>query len=118
MENSYSRRIRVKLLEIITTFGLPQVIVSDNGRNMNSQIIAELYEALGIIHRTSTSYNSRGKRLCELAMRRIQEQIRIYSPTNDELYSFLNIKTFKLNTEKGVTKKYSAFEALFHREMS
>ena len=118
LENSNSRSIRDKLLEIITTFGLPQVIVSDNARNLNSQIITDLYEALGILHRTSTPYNSRGNSLCELAIRRIQEQTRIYQPTNNELYSFLNIITFKLNTEKRVNKKYSAFEALFHREMS
>ena len=44
LENSNSRSIRDKLLEIITTFGLPEVILSDNARNLNSQIIIDLYE--------------------------------------------------------------------------
>ena len=118
LENSNSRSIRDKVLEVITTFGLPQVIVSDNAKNLNSELFKDLYDSLGILHRNSTPYNSRGNSLCELAIRRIQEQTRIYQPPSNELKSYLNIITFKLNTEKRPNKKFSAFEILFHREMS
>ena len=118
LKNSNARSIRDALLEIFTSFGLPQVLLSDNAKNLNAEILTRLYTCLGINHRCSTPYNSRGNSLCELAIRRLQEQTRIYQPTEETLKNYLNVLTFKLNTEIRPGNKYSSFQKLFHREMS
>ena len=48
----------------------------------------------------------------------MQEQTRIYQPTEETLKNYLNVLTFKLNTEIRPGNKYSSFQKLFHREMS
>ena len=118
LTNSTTKSRIHRLIEIFTTFGLPCSIITDNASNFTSSEIEEFFTTFGILHRKSSVLNSRGNAYAESSIKRLQDKLRIYQPTLEELPTFLNVITFILNTEKRDTSKYSAFESLYHREGS
>jgi transposase InsO family protein len=54
------------LWEVISTFGVPKIIQSDNGPEFVSQVVRALGQVLGIDHRLVAPYNPRAKRSGEI----------------------------------------------------
>lgn len=53
-----------KCREIFTTFGLPRVLVSDNGRSFISSEFQNFLKENGIIHKRTAPYNPSNKWPC------------------------------------------------------
>jgi hypothetical protein len=53
------------LLTLFSTYGIPRVIISDNGTNMVAGLTQEVYKHLGIHLRTSTPYHPEGNAIVE-----------------------------------------------------
>lgn len=59
-ENDYE-----KCREIFTTFGLPQVLISDNGRTFISKEFQFFFKQNGIFHKCTAPYNPATNGLAE-----------------------------------------------------
>lgn len=119
LRSANSVDIRDTLLAVFCQFGLPAVVVSDNGRNLNSNVMSELYETLGIRLSNSSVANSRGNYLAEYAVKRVQEYSRIYQPRLEELELFLQVSCFMVNgSPRSDRRQLSNFEAFFGRARS
>ena len=118
LPNSNSKSIVNSLIEVFTTFGLPSSILTDNATNFTSAEMDEFLSIFGILHKTSSVFNSRGNAIAEASIKRLQNKLRIYQPNEQELPRFLNVITFLLNTENQSQRMYTPFKSVFHRETS
>ena len=105
-----------ELMYFYTTYGPPQVIVSDNG----PQFVAEEFEKFcinfGVLHKKAAPGNSRGNSPAEAGVNRCQVLMRIYQPpTDNQFHLYLSVLTFILNLEVQNKHKLSSFEIIFGR---
>ncbi|XP_049399881.1 uncharacterized protein LOC125863966 [Solanum stenotomum] len=61
---------------LICRFGLPDYIITDNGGNLNSQLMKEICEQFKIIHRTSTAYHPQMNGVVEASIKNIKKILR------------------------------------------
>ncbi|XP_049378087.1 uncharacterized protein LOC125842831 [Solanum stenotomum] len=57
-------------------FGLPDSIITDNGANLNSHLMKEIYEQFKITHRNSTAYRPQMNGVVEAANKNIKKILR------------------------------------------
>ncbi|XP_070014177.1 uncharacterized protein [Nicotiana sylvestris] len=61
---------------IICRFGIPKAIVTDNGANLNSNLMKEVCQQFKITHRNSTPYRPKENRAAEAANKNIKKILR------------------------------------------
>ncbi|XP_070025716.1 uncharacterized protein [Nicotiana sylvestris] len=61
---------------IICRFGIPKVIITDNGANLNSHLMKEVCQQFKITHRNSTPYCPKANRAVEAANKNIKKILR------------------------------------------
>ena len=113
-----SEDIKAALADIFCHYGVPHTLVQDNGSNLNSAIMKQFYDNLGIYVSNSTAFNSRANTKSEYAINRISSRLRIFGTDNGNLSLNLYIVTHKLNLEKRPERRHSAFEIMFARGSS
>lgn len=64
------------LLSLFSTFGVPAIIQSDNGREYVNQLVARLNATLGVVHRTITPHHPRGNGTAERHVGLVKSLIR------------------------------------------
>ncbi|XP_059306413.1 uncharacterized protein LOC132057838 [Lycium ferocissimum] len=61
---------------IICRFGIPESIIIDNGANLNSHLMKDIYEQFKITHRNSTAYRPQMNGAVEAAIKNIKRILR------------------------------------------
>ena len=118
LRDGTSEEIKPALADIFCHYGIPHTLVQDNGGNLNSAIMVQFYENLGIYVSRSSVNNSRGNNRSEAAIGRLSSKLRIFGADNGNLQLNLYIITLKLNLEKRPGKRHTAFEIMFARKGS
>ena len=54
-----------QLIKLFSTFGLPGILLSDQGRNFESTIFKQALEAFGVTKVRKTAYHPQGNRMVE-----------------------------------------------------
>ncbi|EYC01401.1 hypothetical protein Y032_0108g81 [Ancylostoma ceylanicum] len=92
----------------IARFGLPEILVTDQGSNYMSDTFRRLLRNLNIQHRTSTPYHHESNGQVERANRTIQEQIAIATKEpRDAWDNVLYLITHAYNSTENATTRYS-----------
>lgn len=118
MRSGTSTEIKNALADVFCHYGIPHTVVQDNGANLNSAVMIQFYDSLGIIVSNSSVSNSRGNSLAELSIKRIQNKTRIFGTDNGNMSLNLYLIVHKLNLEKRPNRRHSAFEIMFARTSS
>lgn len=118
LKDGTSEEIKPALADIFCHYGIPHTLVQDNGGNLNSAVMVQFYENLGIYVSRSSVNNSRGNNRSEAAIGRLSSKLRIFGADNGNLQLNLYIITLKLNLEKRPGKRHTAFEIMFARKGS
>ena len=118
LKDGTSVNIRDALADIFCHFGIPVTLVMDNGANLNSAVMTEFYNNLGIYVSNSTPMNSRANSLCEGIIGVLQKRLRCFGVENGSLYLNLYLITHKVNLEIPAGRRYSPFHIMFTRESS
>ncbi|XP_015087045.1 uncharacterized protein K02A2.6-like [Solanum pennellii] len=58
---------------LIYRFGMPESIITDNGANLNSHLMRDIYEKFKVTHRNSTAYRPQMNGVVEAANKNIKE---------------------------------------------
>ena len=111
MENAQAKTISHYLSIAILDFNVPLSIQMDNAAYFHSTQVREVMEAFNIHMRFCTRYNSRANGLVEVFNRKLQDNLRLYSPelkykTEKELRFALRFIQYRLNGTK-TNKGYS-----------
>lgn len=115
LKEGTSEEIKAALADIFCHYGVPHTLVQDNGSNLNSAVMIQFYENLGIYVSNSTAYNSRANTKSEYGINRLSSRLRIFGTENGNMQLNLYIITHKLNLEKRPERRHSAFEIMFAR---
>ena len=96
----------------IAKFGVPQTIISDNGKEFIAHAFEDLCEKLGIVHKTTTAYNPK----CQGAIERIHRSLKTAFRALDDpsLWSnHLPYVTLALNNSLCDTNTFTAHQMTF-----
>ena len=118
LKDGTSEEIKPALADIFCHYGIPHTLVQDNGGNLNSAVMMQFYDNLGIYVSRSSVNNSRGNNRSEAAVGRLSSRLRIFGSDNGNLQLNLYIIAHKLNLEKRPGKRHTAFEIMFARKGS
>ena len=104
------------MMEVFCQFGIPSIVVCDNGANLNSKVMIEFYDSLGIRVSNSSVANSRGNALAEFQVNRLQQKSRIFLDDLSDIGIFLQVASFLVNNEPRKDRRgLSNFEIMFGR---
>ncbi|KIH66015.1 integrase core domain protein [Ancylostoma duodenale] len=92
----------------VARFGLPEMLVTDQGANYMSDTFRSLLRNLHITHRTSTPYHHESNGQVERANRTLQEQIAIATDQHhDQWDNVLPLIVHAYNSAESASTKYS-----------
>jgi hypothetical protein len=107
--------ISVFVDHVISKFGCPNKVISDNGRQFTSHIFNELSIIYGFEHKFITPYNPQSNGEVERVNRTIGNMLATY--TNKEGWDlYLQPLTFAFNTAVHSSTQFSPFYAMFGRD--
>jgi hypothetical protein len=117
MRNGTAVEVAKRLIKFFTRFGLPDQILTDQGTNFQSNVLAEVYDAFDI-HKTRTSpYHPQCDGQTERFMRTLKMMISSYIDEKQRNWDVhLDLFSFAYNTATHATTKYSPFYMMYGRQ--
>lgn len=114
MPDQTAERI-VKILrdEVFTLVGPPQKLHSDQGRNFESRILADLCKAFGVKKSHTTPYHPMGDGLVERMNRSLLTLLRTHVEKDSKWEEHLQLLLFMYRTTRHATTGVSPYEVLF-----
>ena len=102
--------------EIFSRFGLPNIVVSDNGPTFTSQLFQQFLRTYGITHKTSAPFhpasNGQAERYVQTIKRALQKM-----PTGKNLHSSLQTILFQYRTMPHAVTGIPPAELVFNRKI-
>lgn len=117
--NKSAANVASFLFDLMTTFGFPKVMISDQGREFCNQLIEELTKKTGIDHRVTAPYHPQANGLVERFNQTIQSMLaKATAPPKDkeDWESVLQSCVFAYNTSLHKTTKYTPHYLMFGAE--
>jgi len=103
--------------EIVTMFGVPEEIISDQGTNFMSRCVAEFNRRLLINHKRTTAYHPRSNGAVERVNKNVVSLIRkCLMSSQGEWEQYISKVVFTCRVVKHASTGFSPFEVLFGRE--
>ena len=105
------------LIDVFTTHGVPQVLLSDQGGNFESYMIKELCQALGIDKRRTTPLHPQGDGLVERYNRTLTDMLSMYVNQNQSDWDYwLPQVVFAYRSSIHSTTGFSPFDIVYGRK--
>ena len=102
--------------QVVSKYGIPRIVITDNGRQFTSRIFNDLQRIYGFEHRTTTTYRPQTNGLTERQNRTVAQMLSNYVDKNGKNWDlFLQLVIFAYNSSVQESTQYSAFEVLFGR---
>ena len=107
--------ISAAVIKICCSFGVPDVLHSDQGRNFESHLFHQVLSAFGIQKSHTTAYHPQGDGMVERFNRSLLQLLRCYTDTEDDWEEFLPMIMYAYRTAKHSSTNLSPFELMFGR---
>ena len=115
MPDQIAERISKHLVKVFSTFGMPQILHSDQGRNFESTIMQKILNAFGIAKSHTTAYHPEGDGMVERFNRTLLQMFWTYLKDRADLEALLPLLLFAYRTAVHSTTGVSPFEMMFGR---
>lgn len=97
--------------------GIPKIIITDNGTNLTSRDIEQLFQILGIEHKTTSPYRPQTNGQTERYNRVLGTQLAIFAENKKKLWCrYLAAITFAYNTTTHASHQTTPFYLVYGRE--
>ena len=107
------------LLHFFSTFGIPDMILSDQGTEFRSQLIQELHDKFGIQHILCSPYHPESNGALERTHGSIKEYLKYYiNSTKDDWDIYVTTASFAFNNAVHSSTHYTPFELMFGRKVA
>ena len=109
--------VATQILNYICNFGIMDRLLSDQGSNYESELIAELMDLLDIHKIRTTSFRPQTDGITERANQSIKNMIMNYVNKDQNNWDqYLDQLTFAYNTAKQMSTNFTPFELMFNRK--
>ena len=116
LPNQLANKIIKALQAFIMKFGIPNAFLSDQVKNYQSNLIAQLWELLDVKQKKTTAYHPECDGLSERLNRSVKKMIKCYiNESHTDWDEHLDEIAFAYNTARHATTKYSTFFLMFGR---
>ena len=106
-------RITGELVKIFSTFGHPEILHSDQGRNFESSILAQTLQAFGVHKSRTTAYHPQGDGMVERFNRSLLQLLRAYVDTQSEWEHYLLLVLYAYRTSTHSSTGVSPFLLMY-----
>ena len=104
--------------EVVSKFGLPDIVISDRGTSFCSKFFSTLMTLLNVKHRISAARAPRSNGLAESLVKRLSDLIKIYVKTDSEIADYLPLIEMILRSTTHSKLKISPHEVYFGSRMN
>ena len=115
LPNQTADRITKELVKVFSTYGMPDILHSDQGRNFESCILRQTLEAFGVLKSHTTAYHPQGDGMVERFNRSLLQMLCAYVYDHAEREQYLPFVLFAYRTDVHASTGVSPFEMMFGR---
>ena len=115
LKNQTASTITTELIKVFATYGIPQTVHSDQGRNFESTLLRQTLEAFGVNKSRTTAYHPQGDGMVERFNRSLLQLLRSYVHEESDWERFLPLVLYAYRTTKQISTGVSPFNLLFGR---
>jgi len=108
-------RISAELIKFFSTYGPPQILHSDQGRNFESTMLSQVLHAFGVRKSRTTSYHPQGDGMVERFNRTLLQLLRSYVSSQSDWETYLPYVLYAYRTSQHTTTGVSPFLLLYGR---
>jgi len=108
-------RITAELIKFFSTYGPPQVLHSDQGRNFESTMFTQALHAFGVRKSHTTPYHPQGDGMVERFNRTLLQLLRAYVDSQHDWETYLPYVLYAYRTSQHTTTGVSPFLLLYGR---
>ena len=116
MPDQKAERVVELLRSLFCRVGIPSVLHSDQGRNFESRLMADLCESFGVKKTHTTSYHPQGDGLVERSNRILLDMLRSYVAREEQWEDFLSLMLYSYNTSCHSSIETNPFTLMYGRE--
>ena len=102
---------------VVTVFGQPLGIMTDNGPSFCGSFFKELAKFLRIKHRTSAALTPRSNGLAENVVQRVNQMVKYYTDSDKDIETVLPLIELSLRSTVHTRIKITPFEVVFGKKM-
>jgi hypothetical protein len=118
MKNASAEEVAKTFMKIITTYGSPKIILTDQGTNFMSKMFKNLCKMFKIDKIESTVYRPQTQGSLEVFHRTLKTYIMIFVKNTRAWDEILDLACFSYNTSVNKVTKYTPFEIMFGRKVT
>ena len=108
-------RITRELTKLFATYGQPEILHSDQGRNFESSILSQTLQAFGVQKSRTTAYHPQGDGMVERFNRSLLQLLRSYVDTQDDWECYLPFVLYAYRTSVHSSTGASPFLLMYGR---
>ena len=108
-------RITNALVQVFSTYGMPEILHSDQGKNFESTLLQQTLATFGIHRSRTTAYHPEGDGMVERFNRSLLQMLRVYVADQADWEQYLPLMLFAYRTAAHTSTGISPFELIFGR---
>ena len=110
-----ANRITRELTKLFSTYGQPEILHSNQGRNFESAILSQTLQAFGVQKSRTTAYHPQGDGMVERFNRSLLQLLRSYVDTQDDWEYYLPLVLYAYRTAVHSSTGASPFLLMYGR---
>ena len=116
LRDQTASRISTELVKLFSTYGQPDLLHSDQGRNFESTILSQVLEAFGVEKTRTTAYHPQGDGMVERLNRSLLQLLRSYVDKYDDWEEHLPLALYAYRTSTHTSTGASPFMLMYGRQ--
>ena len=113
LQDQTAAPIARQLTKLFATYGQPEILHSDQGRNFESTVLAQTLEAFGVKKSRTTAYNPQGDGMVERFNRSLLQLLRAYVDKENDWEQYLPLVLYAYRTSVHTSTECSPFLLMF-----
>ncbi|KAL5497228.1 hypothetical protein EMCRGX_G013661 [Ephydatia muelleri] len=108
-------RIKAELVKLFCTYGIPEIVHSDQGRNFESSVVQSTLDAFGVVKSRTTLYHPQGDGMVERFNCSLLQLLRTYVERQEDWEQHLPLALYAYRTATYTSTGVSSFQLMYGR---